>query len=63
MSKKVINVGRADRGDGDPIRVAFVKVNDNFNELYTIVEQFDNLILNIKLDGSISNLLEIKDGK
>jgi transcriptional regulator CtsR len=63
MSKKVINVGRADRGDGDSIRVAFVKVNDNFNELYTIVEQFDNLILNIKLDGSISNLLEIKDGK
>jgi hypothetical protein len=83
MSKKVINVGQTDRGDGDPIRVAFVKVNDNFNELYENVNslstQFNDLILNMKIDGGaantihnvsslnidggISNLLEIKDGK
>ena len=83
MSKKVINVGRADRGDGDPIRVAFVKVNDNFNELYenfnSLSTQLNDLILNMKIDGGaantihnvsrlnidggISNLLEIKDGK
>ena len=62
MSKKVINVGRADRGDGDPIRVAFVKVNDNFNELYTIVEQFNNLILKIKLDGGAASTIYDTNG-
>ena len=36
MTKKIINIGVAanDRG-GDPIRLAFQKVNDNFTELYT----------------------------
>ena len=62
MSKKVINVGRADRGDGDPIRVAFIKVNDNFNELYTIVEQLNNLILNIKLDGGAASTIYDTNG-
>ena len=62
MTKKVINVGRADRGDGDPIRVSFIKVNDNFNELYTIVGQFNNLILNIKLDGGAASTIYDTDG-
>jgi hypothetical protein len=53
MSKKVINVGRADRGDGDPIRVAFVKVNDNFNELYGLVSNVSTV--NIRLDGGAAS--------
>jgi len=57
MTKRLINVGRADKGDGDPIRVAFVKVNENFNELYTIVGQFNNLILSIRLDGGAANTI------
>jgi hypothetical protein len=35
MTQKTINLGTADQGNGDPIRVAFGKVNDNFTELYT----------------------------
>jgi hypothetical protein len=62
MAKQIINVGRADRGDGDPIRVSFIKVNDNFNELYTIVGQLNNLILNIKLDGGAANTIYDTDG-
>ena len=35
MAKQVINVGTADfAGDGDGLRTAFTKVNDNFTELY-----------------------------
>jgi hypothetical protein len=34
MSQQTINLGTADRGNGDPLRVAFDKVNDNFTELY-----------------------------
>jgi hypothetical protein len=34
MTQKTINLGTADQGNGDPIRVAFSKVNDNFTELY-----------------------------
>jgi hypothetical protein len=34
MAIQLINLGAADRGNGDPIRVAFNKVNQNFAELY-----------------------------
>ena len=35
MAKQTINIGTsANKGDGDPLRNAFDKVNDNFNELY-----------------------------
>lgn len=39
MTQKIINLGTADKGNGDPIRVAFSKVNDNFTELYSSVSQ------------------------
>jgi hypothetical protein len=36
MSRKEINVGTsANKGDGDPLRTAFKKINENFAELYT----------------------------
>ncbi len=35
MTQKLINLGTADQGNGDPIRTAFSKVNDNFTELYS----------------------------
>jgi hypothetical protein len=38
MAKLNINIGTADKGDGDPLRVAFSKVNDNFSELYSLIE-------------------------
>ena len=34
MTQRLINTGQADKGNGDPIRTAFTKVNDNFAELY-----------------------------
>lgn len=35
MAKQTINLGTsANKGDGDPLRTAFDKVNDNFDELY-----------------------------
>jgi len=38
MAKKIINTGSsANRGDGDPLRTAFNKINDNFTELYADV--------------------------
>lgn len=48
MAKQVINIGAsANDGTGDPLRVAFDRTNDNFNELYfalggnTPVDLFD----------------------
>ena len=36
MSKQTINIGTtANDGTGDPLRTAFDKANDNFNEIYT----------------------------
>lgn len=38
MTQQIINTGTAaDKGNGDPLRTAFTKVNDNFTELYTLV--------------------------
>ena len=35
MAKQTVNLGTsANKGDGDPLRTAFDKINDNFNELY-----------------------------
>ena len=35
MARQTIDLGTsANKGDGDPLRVAFDKVNDNFSELY-----------------------------
>ena len=35
MSQQILNIGTANSGTGDTLRVAFTKVNGNFNELYT----------------------------
>jgi hypothetical protein len=38
MAKQTINIGLSPNdGSGDPLRIAFNKCNDNFNELYTII--------------------------
>ena len=44
MAQQTINVGTADKGNGDPLRTAFIKVNNNFNELYAALgADFENL--------------------
>jgi len=35
MTIRLVNLGRADKGDGDPLRVAFDKINQNFTEIAT----------------------------
>jgi len=35
MAIRLVNLGRADKGDGDPLRVAFDKINQNFSEMAT----------------------------
>ena len=37
MVQKIIGLGVPDKGNGDPLRTAFSKVNDNFAELYNSV--------------------------
>jgi hypothetical protein len=37
MTQRIINLGTPDKGNGDPLRTAFSKVNDNFTELYNYV--------------------------
>jgi hypothetical protein len=40
MAQQTINVGSAPNdGQGDPVRTAFIKCNDNFTELYDRVQQ------------------------
>jgi len=35
MAKQLVNIGTSEnKGDGDPLRAAFTKINNNFNELY-----------------------------
>ena len=44
MAQKTINIGTSpNKGDGDILRVAFDKINDNFTELYTADETFISL--------------------
>ena len=36
MAKQTVNIGTsANKGNGDPLRTAFTKINANFDELYT----------------------------
>lgn len=36
MARQIINLGSSpNKGDGDPIRLAFSKINKNFEELYS----------------------------
>lgn len=36
MAKQTVNLGTADRGNGDRLRDAFKKINENFDELYSL---------------------------
>ena len=39
MGRQIINIGTSpNKGDGEPLRTAFDKINDNFSELYLKVD-------------------------
>jgi hypothetical protein len=58
MAQQQISVGsRPNRGDGDPLRTAFIKINDNFDELYARDLNTDAQTLTL-----VGNTLTIADG-
>ena len=61
MAKQTINLGSsANDGTGDPLRTAFDKINDNFNELYsagaagTNLDLTGNSITSVDTNGNIT---------
>ena len=39
MARQIVNIGSSpNKGDGEPLRTAFDKINDNFSELYLKVD-------------------------
>lgn len=52
MAKQIVNIGQPDKGNGDPLRTAFGKINDNFTELYN---NFTNLELDQEFDGGAAS--------
>lgn len=55
MTQQIIDVGNvANDGQGDPIRTAFIKTNENFSELYNIggATGIANGTSNISIAGS-----------
>jgi hypothetical protein len=54
MTQQIINVGTADKGDGDPLRTAFTKVNANFTEVYNVLtNQSQGTIQTTDIIGSV----------
>lgn len=61
MAKQTINIGTSPNdGSGDPLRTAFIKINDNFSELYAKGAAGSNLnfstnsIVSINTNGDIA---------
>lgn len=59
MAKQVINIGiTSNDGNGDPLRIAFNKINSNFDELYLVTSAGSNLYL----DGNTLQATNIGGG-
>ena len=57
MSKQIINIGAsANDGTGDPLRNAFDKANDNFNELYLALGDANNPVDLFDINGNLDLL-------
>jgi hypothetical protein len=57
MSKQIINIGAsANDGTGDPLRNAFDKANDNFNELYLALGDANNPTDLFDINGNLDLL-------
>ena len=56
MAQKIINIGSGpDTRTGDPVRLAFDKVNQNFDELYNITGDY-KAIVDLEIDGAAAAL-------
>jgi plastocyanin len=57
MTKQIINIGAsANDGTGDPLRNAFDKANDNFNELYLALGDANNPVDLFDINGNLDLL-------
>jgi hypothetical protein len=61
MSKQTINIGTsANDGTGDPIRTAFDKANDNFDEVYSFTGWISRFNAStVALTGATNNLITV----
>jgi len=56
MAQQIINIGNSPNdGNGDPLRTAFRKANENFTELYNSAVGFATNVLYVSKSGSDSN--------
>ena len=55
MAQEIIDVGSGNNaGDGEPVRSAFVKVNNNFTELYTDVSNIETSLIDVNINNIVS---------
>ena len=58
MAKQTVDLGSsANKGDGDPLRTAFTKINGNFDELYAADDTKISLVT-LKLEVAASTSFE-----
>jgi len=54
MAKQSINIGSSqNKGDGDPLRTAFTKINNNFDELYADITALEDGDITTDINGSV----------
>lgn len=62
MAKQIIDLGSsANKGDGDPLRTAFRKINENFTELYAVNGDADGAVTNVLPDSDATRDLGSAD--
>jgi len=62
MTQQIVNIGSSEnKGDGDPLRTAFQKINENFTELYTPVPT-TSTIIDIKGSVFADDSITLVDG-
>ena len=60
MTKQTINIGTSvNKGDGDPLRTAFTKINENFTELYNSIGGLDLSNITESIIPSIDNTYDL----
>ena len=61
MVQSTINIGTlANDGTGDDLREAFIKVNNNFNELYSTFLKAQLLLINCQMMPQLLEYLQTK---
>lgn len=53
MAQQIINIGSAPNdGAGDPLRTSFIKCNDNFTDLYTLVSSGTGTVTSVSVNAA-----------